>query len=713
MAKTKRLSDESEIEKLDIDLISIMKSMSYSMVFTDSTCSDSPVIFVNSAFSELTGYLPQDLIGRNCRILQGPESDRVVIDEIKVALNEGAPIRRELVNYRKNGEAFWNDVAINPVRDRIGKLIGFVSIHSDATARRAIQSSLCEIQQRLQAITTNIPGYIYQRVLKPDGALILPFISPSLNAILGLGDAPVTVDDFFRHLHPDDHNPFWRALKKSARELSLFREEIRLICRSGEIRWFRSEAMPRPIADGAVAWDGMAVEITSEKRAKSELSFLASHDPLTGLHNRQAFRSAVSAQINRFSDGRRAALFYIDLDGFQSVNDSAGAAFGDKVLRRVGVRLMEFVEGHGGSAARLGGDEFAILLPSLSSDIPALEIADMLRSELSRPMTIDGRETILAVSIGASLFPLMRDAIGSSRIDVPTEFMERAYLALCDAKRLGSGRVRLDSPDFDGRFRTQRALRQSLERAVNDLTEFELHYQPLVDLHSGEIVSAEALIRWNHPELGFQSPDFFIPLAETSGLIIPLGAWVLRDAMAQLRRWQASGIRTPQIAINVSATQLQSPGFIDAVQSALAESGASAHDFELELTEGVLIDASIGIRTQLIALKSMGFELAIDDFGTGHSTFKYLRDFPVDKIKIDQTFVRQLVIGSSNAMIVRSMIGLARSLKMQVVAEGIETTMQRDFLRDEVARSVRVTCSACRSARKISVGFWKGACACP
>ncbi len=657
--------------------------MSYSMVFTDATCSDSPVIFVNSAFSELTGYLPQDLIGRNCRILQGPESDRVVIDEIKVALNAGAPIRRELVNYRKNGEAFWNDVAINPVRDRIGKLIGFVSIHSDATARRAIQSSLCEIQQRLQAITTNIPGYIYQRVLKPDGALILPFISPSLNAILGLGDAPVTVDDFFRHLHPDDHNPFWRALKKSARELSLFREEIRLICRSGEIRWFRSEAMPRPIADGAVAWDGMAVEITSEKRVKSELSFLASHDPLTGLQNRQAFRGVVSDKINASVYGKQAGLFYINLDGFQSVNDSAGAAFGDKVLRRVGVRLMEFVEGHGGSAARLGGDEFAILLPSLSSDIPALEIADMLRLELSRPMTIDGRETILAVSIGVSLFPLKRDTIGWSHMDVPTEFMERAYLALCDAKRLGSGLVRLYSPDFDGRFRTQRALRQSLERAVNDLTEFELHYQPLVDLHSGEIVSAEALIRWNHPELGFQSPDFFIPLAETSRLIVPLGAWVLRDAMAQLRRWQASGIRTPQIAINVSATQLQSPGFIDAVQSALAESGASAHDFELELTEGVLIDASIGIRTQLIALKSMGFELAIDDFGTGHSTFKYLRDFPVDKIKIDQTFVRQLVIGSGNAMIVRSMIGLARSLKMQVVAEGIETTMQRDFLRDE------------------------------
>jgi EAL domain-containing protein (putative c-di-GMP-specific phosphodiesterase class I) len=250
------------------------------------------------------------------------------------------------------------------------------------------------------------------------------------------------------------------------------------------------------------------------------------------------------------------------------------------------------------------------------------------------------------------------------------------------AKQEGPGAYRVYSVAFDDRLRNRLALRQSLHRAIEG-QQFELHYQPLVQLASGRIVGAEALVRWNHPELGTQRPDVFIPLAEASGMIVPLGAWAIKQAMRQGQLWKRPGVGAPRIAINISSIQLAKPGFIAAVEQALSETGADPRDFEFELTEGLMIEPSSETLAILTWVKSLGFGITIDDFGTGYSTFKYLRDFPVDKIKIDQTFVRQLAIDSSDASIIRSMIALSRSLGVQIVAEGVETAMQRDFLRDE------------------------------
>jgi EAL domain-containing protein (putative c-di-GMP-specific phosphodiesterase class I) len=260
--------------------------------------------------------------------------------------------------------------------------------------------------------------------------------------------------------------------------------------------------------------------------------------------------------------------------------------------------------------------------------------------------------------------------------------MKHADHALLNAKRQGAGTCHVYSAPRDDPFGNRLTLRRSLQVAITD-EQFLLSYQPLVDLASGEIVGAEALIRWNHPDLGIQGPNAFIPYAEESGLIVPLGEWTMRRAMQQVQAWRRQGLSPPCIAINVSGVQLQRPGFIAAVERALQETGARPNDFEFELTEGTLIDAATDTHRQLQTLRKMGFGLAIDDFGTGHSTFKYLRDFPVTKIKIDQTFIRQLVLDSNDALIIRAMIGLSRSLNLQIVAEGVETLAQRDFLRDE------------------------------
>jgi EAL domain-containing protein (putative c-di-GMP-specific phosphodiesterase class I) len=264
--------------------------------------------------------------------------------------------------------------------------------------------------------------------------------------------------------------------------------------------------------------------------------------------------------------------------------------------------------------------------------------------------------------------------------------MRRVHLAMVEAKRDGAGACRLYSAGADDRSRSRTALRLSLQQAIDD-AQFEMHYQPIVDLTSGAVVGAEALVRWSHPELGMVRPDMFIPIAESTRLIVPLGAWITRTVMQQAQAWRRRGLATPRISINLSSVQLQRPGFLEAVQQALAETGANARDFEFELTETVLVDVSPELLERLAGLKALGFGLAIDDFGTGNATFSYLRHFPVDKIKIDQSFVRHLMAGSSDASIVRAMTALGRSLDLQVVAEGIETTRQRDFLLEEGCRT--------------------------
>ena len=265
---------------------------------------------------------------------------------------------------------------------------------------------------------------------------------------------------------------------------------------------------------------------------------------------------------------------------------------------------------------------------------------------------------------------------------VAVELMKRAAIALSTAHKSGQGTHRLYDNELDHRTGHRMVLRHSLRHAI-DQDEFKLHYQPLVDLQSGRIVSAEALIRWQHPELGLLRPDLFIALAEESGLIGPLGEWIMRTAMRQMVAWESDGLVAPRIALNVSAVQVKMPEFLETVRRALVETGAEARRFDMELTEGILLGLTPETLSTLTELKLLGFKLVIDDFGAGHSSLQYLRNFPIDKIKIDQVFVRQLVADSTDALIVRAITSLARSLKIGLVAEGIETAEQRDFLRDQ------------------------------
>jgi diguanylate cyclase (GGDEF)-like protein/PAS domain S-box-containing protein len=665
-----------------------INALSHPIVIADYTSPGCPIVFVNEAFTTLTGFGPNEVLGRNCSFLQGPGTDPNVISVMREAIANGLPVHTEVLNYRRDGSTFWNDLTIDPVRNEEGRITHLIAFQNDASLRSAAKEHRQEAEQHFAAIVGNIPGFVFRLVQHEDGTIALPFISASLGRTLGLGEADIVdMQTVAAFLHPLDREQCRVAILQSATALSPLNIDLRFVAKDSTEHWFRIHSTPRLHPGGDVIWDGLAMDIDAERSADVHTASLAGYDGLTGLCNRVQLHAAVRTALEGPPEMRGAkrgqlAMVYIGLDDFRPVNDALGQAFGDGILRRLGLRLREYAERLGGTAARLGGDEFGILLPQIDAAARLQEIGDAVARTVSYPMLVDGQECAVQACIGIATTRGEGDLAAVPAAERPAELLKRAHLALYIAKQDGAGLCRIYSPEFDDRVRNRVTLRQSLQRAISQ-SQFQLHYQPVVDLDSGRIVGAEALVRWLHPELGVQRPDVFIPFAESSGLIVPLGQWVMKQAMQQVRAWASQGLQAPRIAINLSSVQLSRPGFIAAVKQALHETGADPRQLEFELTEGVFLEGSNETFQQLNALRAMGFELALDDFGTGHSTFKYLRDFPVQKIKIDQTFVRQLVIDSSDASIVRAIIAVSRSLGLSVVAEGIETALQRDFLRDE------------------------------
>ena len=657
-----------------------LAATSCSIIITDAT-PGAPIIYVNPAFTTLSGYSMAEALGRNCRFLQGVDTDPQTRGEIRTALTAGTGIQRDILNYRKDGTPFWSAVTIDPVRDRSGRITNYIGIQHLADAAHVAAAARIEAESRLASIAQHIPGYVYRRIMRTDGTIAIPYVSPSLWHLLGVGDDE-DPDAFQTRVHPDDIDGLTAAIRASAANLTIYREEFRLIAADGAAHWMRSDAPPRRLANGEIVWDGMAIEISSEKRWESEIANQALRDPLTGLLNRAAWRSALDRQLNASShEASLCGIVYFDIAGFDALNQRLGQALADEVLRETAQRLGVVAATFAGTSARLGGDEFALLIPVCATEDALGHLAQTAAEALAAPMRVGARDLAIRTCVGAA-FGRNREPGDVADHDVAGEMMKQAELALRWAKQSGPDIPILYSHERDDRFQNQAVLARSLERAIAD-DELELHYQPLVDLSSGRIVSAEALVRWRHPSLGMQRPDLFIPLAEHLGLMGPLGHWVLCHAMRQHRTWKDAGLRPPPISINVTGSQLLDPDFVTSVEAALQEIGAQATEFELELTEGLLIEPSPRIMASLHALRTMGFTLTIDDFGSGHATFRCLREFPVDKLKIDQIFVRKLVLESTDALIIRAIISLARSMGVAFVAEGVETEMQREFLERE------------------------------
>ena len=431
-----------------------------------------------------------------------------------------------------------------------------------------------------------------------------------------------------------------------------------------------------PIHDrhGAVTGAVMVFHDVSAARAMTlKMSYLAQHDSLTDLPNRVLLNDRLNEAINLSSRYRRKlAVIYLDLDHFKHINDSLGHVVGDRLLQSVARRLFACVRSSD-TVSRLGGDEFVVLLWEVRHAQDAALTAIKILETLRLPHHIEEHALHITASIGIVTYP--DDATDAETL------LKRADLAMYHAKDAGRDSFQYFKLEMNARAIERQTVEENLRHAI-ERNELALHYQPKLDLVTGKVIGAEALIRWHHPARGMIAPKTFISIAEDSGLIVPLGRWVLREACRQARAWQVSGLPALGMSINVSSVELRSPGFVAGLRATLIDSGLEPRLLELELTEAVLIDDSRSIAAVLREVKHIGVRLALDDFGTGYSSLTHLKRFPIDALKIDRSFVRDLATDSKDASIVTAMIGMGRNLHMQVVAEGVETRQQLEILRD-------------------------------
>jgi diguanylate cyclase (GGDEF)-like protein len=406
------------------------------------------------------------------------------------------------------------------------------------------------------------------------------------------------------------------------------------------------------------------------RQRTAELNHLAYHDALTDLPNRVLFEDRLTQSLALAQRDRQTlGVLFLSLDRFKKVNDTLGHALGYRLLREVAGRLTNCIR-EGETVARFEGDEFALLTHASGTDGVG-EIIYQINEALGRPFTLDDHELFLTVSIGIALYP--HDGEDAHAL------LKNAATALYRAKEQGGNNYQFYTADMNAKALKRLTLETSLRRALERM-EFAAYYQPRVDMNTGLVIGAEALVRWRHPDLGLVPPAEFIPLAEDTGLIVPLGEWVLRTACAQSKSWQESGFAPLSVAVNLSARQFQQQNLSDVVARILRETGLDSHYLELELTESsIMKDAESSVRT-LGELKEMGVKIAIDDFGTGYSSLGYLKRLPIDMLKIDQSFVRDVTTDPDDAALVMAIIALAHNLRLRVTAEGVETEEQRRFL---------------------------------
>ena len=426
------------------------------------------------------------------------------------------------------------------------------------------------------------------------------------------------------------------------------------------------QIVSEPLADGG--WVATHEDITERRLAEEQIRHLAHYDALTNLPNRALFHEKLKQELARMAAGEQLAVLCIDIDEFKSVNDTLGHLIGDELLKSVAASLSHCVAASD-FVARLGGDEFAIVQTAVKTPAEVTELVTRVFDAIREPYECLGHQVTTDASIGIALAPEQGGDLD--------QILKNADLAMYAAKSAGRRTYRFFEPEMDARMKARRDLEMDLRNALTN-KEFELHYQPLVNLESNEITSFEALLRWHHPKRGLISPADFIPIAEETGLIIPLGEWVLRTACNETANWP----NDVKVAVNLSPSQIKSRNLIDVVTSALEDSGMPAKRLQLEITETVLMHNTFGTLATLHKLRELGVQIAMDDFGTGYSSLSYLRSFPFDKIKIDRSFIQDISSAAEPLAIVHAVAGLAKCLNMVSTAEGVETQQQMETLQN-------------------------------
>jgi diguanylate cyclase (GGDEF)-like protein/PAS domain S-box-containing protein len=631
----------------------------------------SETVYVSPQIMDIMGYTPEECTstpGFWIRILHPDDREAVLAEDLRT--NEtGEPFVMEYRRFAKDGRLVWIRDEATLVRNEAGDPLYWLGVQMDITERKRAETRLGDAQQRFRTLVDQIPAVTYiDPVDDPETSL---YTSPQIEKMLGYTPEEWREGKLWpKCLHPDDRERILAADERfEAGGEEAFSEEYRLMARDGSVVWVREEAvLLRDEAGEPLYWQGVIYDLTERKALEERLEHRAFHDYLTDLPNRQLFVDRLRKALDRTrrKRDRKVAVLFMDLDEFKIINDSLGHEAGDALLTLVAQRLKRCLRPED-SLARFGGDEFVVLIEDIEGPEVAVRVAKRITEELKRPFSVEGRELFAPSSIGIGL--------GDARAKTPEALLMEADTAMYMAKEEG-GTFRVFDPAMyrraKGRLELEADLRRTLEAPFERLPVF---YQPMVSIPDGTIVGMEALVRWAHPEHGLLVPPGFIPMAEETGLIVPMGRWVLNEACRRAREWQE---RYPKdapltVAVNISARQLRYPELVGEVEDALRKAALDPGSLTLEVTESVLVEDEGSSAGTLRRLKDLGVRLAIDDFGVGYSSLSYLRYLPVDQLKLDRVLVGDLDTDDKNLAIVRAAVDLGHALGIEVVAEGVET----------------------------------------
>jgi len=633
------------------------------------------VIFVSPQVETLLGYSADEFRRKGDSLwfnsIHVDDKERVE-RAFELLMKKGEPYDIECRARRKNGEWFWAHDRAVATRDSNGLRVA-TGLISDISVRKAGEES----ERRYRSLFENmLEGFAHCEMVFDERGRPIDFVYLAVNStfekLTGLRNV---VGRKFTEIIPEGKDSHRELLERYGRvALTGMPERFEIEVKSLGM-WFSISAYGAGKGCFVAVFDNITErkrDISERKLAAERVQFLAFYDALTGLPNRTLFQDRLTTALaNARREKDKVALLFLDLDKFKDINDSLGHSVGDLLLKEVAKRLKTWGREQD-TVARLGGDEFLITLTHVK-DVPDVALAaERLIDAMTAGFIVQGHSLNVSCSIGISIFP-GQGADGETLI-------KNADAAMYRAKTDGRNNFRFFTEDMNAEVMERVALEKSLRSALAR-EELFLMYQPQMDIANGRITGLEALLRWQHPGLGLVPPDRFIRIAENSGLIVPIGEWVVRTACRQARKWQDEGLPAVTVAVNVSAVQFRQADFCGLIKRVLHETGFAPQYLELELTEGLLLAEADVTLSVLKELKSMGVTLAIDDFGTGYSSFNYLRQFRVSKLKIDRIFIRDVAMNPDDAAITAAIISMAKSLNLKVIAEGVENEAQMSFLR--------------------------------
>lgn len=621
------------------------------------------ILKVNRKFCEVSGYLEEELIGQDHRIFNSGIHSKAFFAEMWKTILSGHIWHREICNRSKSGSLYWVESTIVPLRDNTGQINRFLGVRVDTSVvkkkemglREQLKESMCLYQIRQDMADETALDKLCQKILsRLLPAMQFPEIAAGLIEIDGRKFSSSNYRGDVRHQLQAEINVGGKTL--------------------GQLQVFYSQHEPFLLPEEQNLLDTITDDLgrwIERTWAEQRIRHAATHDPLTGLPNRVLLQDRISQII---AQGCRrpghAAVLFIDLDHFKIINDSLGHNMGDLLLKEVSARLSSCLRGED-TVARQGGDEFIVVLKTIANNQDACIVAQKILDALVRPYYIKGEELHISGSIGIALSPDDGENVEA--------LLKNSDTAMYHAKAAGRNNYQFFTAEMNFLAKERHSLGTDLRHAL-ERKEFRLHFQSVIGMPGGKLEGMEALLRWQHPKLGLVPPLKFIPLAEETGLIVPIGEWVLKSVCAQIKAWQDQGYNLPRVAINLSARQFRHNGLVASLAQILNEFGVEARYLALEITESMLVqnvEEAIQILTQL---NTMGVEIAIDDFGTGYSSLSYLKRYPINTLKIDRSFVRDIIKDTNDAAICAAIIALAQSLKIRVIAEGVESKEQVDFL---------------------------------